>query len=530
MDIQNAKDHAGTVHLHHVPLPGETTDEKEIQVVMHDEQLPSNEVIHKTKSGAVYKTRNGLELIPTPSNDPNDPLNWPFMWKMSVLICVCLSSLMVAFSAAGIIPGFTEIAEAYHTSINRVAYLVSVHVLWLALGPIIWSALCDTYGRRPVYLSSMLIQTVASIGCAKAPSYGVQIFTRMLQGFGASGSIAVGAGSIADIFFLHERGLYNGIWIWIAQSGPFVAPMVTGILIQETNWRWSLWLMAILCGAILVVMFFFLPETLYIRNLEDVDHIPTGEEVKHRKRLFAQTSFGRISPRPLDFIEFFRPLYMLRYPSVGLMALAWMAGVAMPDIGISNIIPLAYGGVYGWGPAGQGYANAGFLVGSFLGEVTAGNVSDFYIRWRVKKNGGVFVPEMRLHCMIPGLVIMPFALAGFGATIQHKTHWMGPTAMMALTIFGYQQLVSLGMAYGIDCYKPQAPYVAAAMVFCRQLFGFTVNYWLLPWVENSGFQNSYIAQGAVLAVFGCGPVVLLMIWGQKWRERAPVPHGFGTSQ
>jgi hypothetical protein len=68
---------------------------------------------------------------------------------------------------------------------------------------------------------------------------------------------------------------------------------------------------------------------------------------------------------------------MLRYPSVGLMALAWMAGVAMPDIGISNIIPLAYGGVYGWGPAGQGYANAGFLVGSFLGEVTAGNVSDF---------------------------------------------------------------------------------------------------------------------------------------------------------
>jgi hypothetical protein len=111
MDIHRANDHAGTVHLHHVPLPGETTEEKEIQVVMHDEQLPSNEVIHKTKSGAVYKTRNGLELIPTPSNDPNDPLNWPFMWKMSVLICVCLSSLMVAFSAAGIIPGFTEIVR-----------------------------------------------------------------------------------------------------------------------------------------------------------------------------------------------------------------------------------------------------------------------------------------------------------------------------------------------------------------------------------------------------------------------------------
>lgn len=101
-------------------------------------------------------------------------------------------------------------------------------------------------------------------------------------------------------------------------------------------------------------------------------------------------------------------------------------------------------------------------------------------------NGGLFVPEMRLIPSIPGLIMMPFGLAGFGICVQHRTHWIGPVSMMAVTIFGYQQLVSLGMAYGIDCYKPQAPYVAAAIVFCRQLFGFTVNYWLLPWVEASG--------------------------------------------
>lgn len=137
---------------------------------------------------------------------------------------------------------------------------------------------------------------------------------------------------------------------------------------------------------------------------------------------------------------------------------------------------------------------------------------------------------MRLTPMIPGLILMPFGLAGFGICVAHKTHWIGPVSMMAITIFGYQQLVSLGMAYGIDCYKPQAPYVAASMVFCRQLFDFTVNYWLLPWVEKSGFQNSYIARGVVVAVFGCGPVVLLMIWGRRWRESMAVPKGFGTGQ
>jgi hypothetical protein len=126
--------------------------------------------------------------------------------------------------------------------------------------------------------------------------------------------------------------------------------------------------------------------------------------------------------------------------------------------------------------------------------------------------------------------MMPFGLAGFGICVQHKTHWMGPVSMMAITIFGYQQTVSLGMAYGIDCYKPQAPYVAAAMIFCRQLFGFTVNFWLLPWVEKSGFQLSYIAQGVVTLVGGSGPVVLLILFGKRWREAMPVPHGFGTSQ
>lgn len=67
---------------------------------------------------------------------------------------------------------------------------------------------------------------------------------------------------------------------------------------------------------------------------------------------------------------------MLKYPSVGLVALSWCIAVAMPDIGISNIVPLAFGGVYGWGPAAQGLSNLGFLVGCIIGEAFAGNVSD----------------------------------------------------------------------------------------------------------------------------------------------------------
>lgn len=56
---------AGTYRLHGAE---KTAGEKETVIAEH------NEVVHRTASGDVYVTRNGIELIPTPSTDPNDPL------------------------------------------------------------------------------------------------------------------------------------------------------------------------------------------------------------------------------------------------------------------------------------------------------------------------------------------------------------------------------------------------------------------------------------------------------------------------
>ena len=57
---------AGTVHLHSAEKDEAT--EKTTVIAEH------NEIVHRTASGEVYVTRNGIELIPTPSTDPNDPL------------------------------------------------------------------------------------------------------------------------------------------------------------------------------------------------------------------------------------------------------------------------------------------------------------------------------------------------------------------------------------------------------------------------------------------------------------------------
>ena len=114
----------------------------------------------------------------------------------------------------------------------------------------------------------------------------------------------------------------------------------------------------------------------YVRHLE-TDDVPLPTK---RKRLVCQMELRRISPEPMSFLGFFRFLYMLKYPPVALLALAWCLGVAMPDIGISNIVPLAFGSVYGWDSSAQGLSNAGFLIGCIIGEVFAGSVSDWVSR------------------------------------------------------------------------------------------------------------------------------------------------------
>ena len=91
-------------------------------------------------------------------------------------------------------------AEDLHTTPAVINYTTAIFVVTIGIAPLLWSPLSGFYGRRPVYLASMPIHSVASIGVALSQNVGALIGTRILQGFGGSCVLAVGAGSIGDIF------------------------------------------------------------------------------------------------------------------------------------------------------------------------------------------------------------------------------------------------------------------------------------------------------------------------------------------
>jgi MFS family permease len=109
--------------------------------------------------------------------------------------------------------------QKFNRSVNSISYQVGIHVLGLAFGNLLWTPLGNTYGRRPVYIVSMLVSLVGNIGGSRAPTYGTLMVCRFIQGFGTDAANATGASTIADLFFLHERGAKTGLWTYPTTVG-----------------------------------------------------------------------------------------------------------------------------------------------------------------------------------------------------------------------------------------------------------------------------------------------------------------------
>ncbi|KAI8987470.1 major facilitator superfamily domain-containing protein [Mycotypha africana] len=135
-------------------------------------------------------------------------------------------------------------------------------MIFQGLSPSFWGSLADVWGRRPVYLSTLLVYMGSCIGLALSPKYYVLLILRMLQAFGSSSVIAIGAGVVGDIATPAERGGYFGLFSMGQMLGPVIGPVLGGIISQYLSWRWIFWILLIIGAAFFTAILFLLPETL----------------------------------------------------------------------------------------------------------------------------------------------------------------------------------------------------------------------------------------------------------------------------
>ncbi|KAG9016063.1 hypothetical protein FRB90_003658 [Tulasnella sp. 427] len=130
-------------------------------------------------------------------------------------------------------PAIPLLANDFRVSVSLMNLTITVYLIFQGISPMLWAPLADTYGRRPVYLTS-----------------------------GSASTVALASGVVADIATPSERGGFLGFTTLGVLLGPCIGPVIGGLLAGGLGWRWIFWFLCILSTVCLTFIYLFLPETL----------------------------------------------------------------------------------------------------------------------------------------------------------------------------------------------------------------------------------------------------------------------------
>jgi len=153
--------------------------------------------------------------------------------------------MMGTFQAAAIIPAYENIAEDLGVTLQRTTYLTSLQIAILGVAPLIWKPFSNRYGRRPIFLLSLICSLVGNIGCAKSPTYATMALCRAISAFFISPAGAIGTAVVTETFFKKERARYMGIWTLMITLGVPLSPFIFGFVAYHVGYRWIYWILAI---------------------------------------------------------------------------------------------------------------------------------------------------------------------------------------------------------------------------------------------------------------------------------------------
>lgn len=102
---------------------------------------------------------------------------------------------------------------------QQASYLTSLQIAILGGAPFFWKPLSNRFGRRPVFLLSVILSLVCNVGCAKSYTYGSMAACRALTAFFICPATALGSAVVTETFFKKDRARYMGVWTLMVTLG-----------------------------------------------------------------------------------------------------------------------------------------------------------------------------------------------------------------------------------------------------------------------------------------------------------------------
>jgi DHA1 family bicyclomycin/chloramphenicol resistance-like MFS transporter len=135
------------------------------------------------------------------------------------------------------LPALPQVTDALHAPAATVQLTLTACLAGMALGQLVVGPLSDRWGRRRPLLAGMVVYVLATAICALAPSAGLLIGFRLLQGLAGAAGIVISRAVVRDLYDGVEMARFFSTLLLISGVAPIVAPVIGGQILRLTDWR-----------------------------------------------------------------------------------------------------------------------------------------------------------------------------------------------------------------------------------------------------------------------------------------------------
>lgn len=135
------------------------------------------------------------------------------------------------------LPTIPAMMREFHTTPSMTQMGLSMAMLGMGIGSVLWGSLSDHFGRKPILIISLLIFALSTGVALLSPDITFFVAVRLVQGFGAGGAMVLSTSIPADVFAGRQLGKLMGIVGAINGIAPAAGPLLGGFLANRVGWQ-----------------------------------------------------------------------------------------------------------------------------------------------------------------------------------------------------------------------------------------------------------------------------------------------------
>nr|WP_321985895.1 multidrug effflux MFS transporter [uncultured Lichenicoccus sp.] len=159
------------------------------------------------------------------------------------------------------VPALPDVARQFGVSRHTAQYAITLYLLGMAFGQLLYGPLSDRFGRRPLLIFGLSLYLAGLLLGCLAPQIGTLLAARILQSLGGCGALVLGRAMVRDGAGRRDAARQLATLGLVMGLTPAVSPAIGGLIDALLGWRAIFATLALVVGVLLVLVLRRLPET-----------------------------------------------------------------------------------------------------------------------------------------------------------------------------------------------------------------------------------------------------------------------------